>query len=75
MTASLTDLFTGVQNAVRAINDLNQTLTTVFTTVTTVSTTVPSSAGSITFTSSQTATFLTVVTSSGYSGKIPVYPP
>jgi len=72
--ASVTDLFTGVQNAVKAINDLNVTLASVFARATTSSVTAPSSVGSITFTSSQATGFLLVELSSGVTVRMPYYP-
>lgn len=71
---SLTDLLSALQNGVRAINNLNQTLESRLPPVTTVSTSTPT-AGSITFSSSQAAGYLTVVTSSGGSYLMPVYTP
>lgn len=72
--ASITDLFTGVQNAVQAINNLNTTLSSVFARVTTSSVTAPSSVGSITFTSSQATGFMLVELSSGITVRVPYYP-
>lgn len=63
-----------LQQGVQAINNLGVTISTVFPQATTVSTTAPSSVGAITFTSSEAVSFLLVTTSSGYAGKIPIYP-
>lgn len=72
MPASTTDLLAALQNAVQAINGLNTTIKTFFPQVTGGSTVVPTG-GTITFTSSQAKSFLTVVTSSGFSGKVALY--
>lgn len=71
--ASITDVISTLQNAVTAVNSLNKTLATVFPGATAVSTTTPSSVGAITFSSSLAKGYLTVVTSSGFSGKIALY--
>lgn len=71
--ASITDLISALQNGVVALNSVNKTLAQVFPGATAVSTTAPSSVGSITFSSSQTKGYITVVTSSGFSGKIALY--
>jgi len=71
--ASITDLISALQNGVIALNSVNKTLTQVFPGATAVSTTAPSSVGAITFSSSQTKGYITVVTSSGFSGKIALY--
>jgi hypothetical protein len=71
--ASITDVISALQNGVTALNSVNKTLGQVFPGATTVSTTAPSSAGAITFSSSQAKGYLTVVTSSGFSGKIALY--
>jgi len=71
--ASITDLISALQNGVVALNSVNKTLAQVFPGATAVSTTAPSSVGAITFSSSQTKGYITVVTSSGFSGKIALY--
>ena len=73
--ASITDLFTAMQNAVTAINTLNQTLTSKFPQTTAGSTIAPTASvtGTITFTSSQATGFMVVTTSSGFSAKVPYY--
>jgi len=71
--ASITDLISALQNGVVALNSVNKTLSQVFPGATAVSTTAPSSVGAITFSSSQTKGYITVVTSSGFSGKIALY--
>ena len=70
---SLTDILSAIQNGVTGINNLNKTLGTVFPGATAVSTTAPSSVGAITFSSSLTKGYITVTTSSGFTGKIPLY--
>lgn len=69
--ASLQDLLTAMQNGVQAINNLNTTLQTVFPRATALSTSA--TIGTITFTSSQAASFLTVETSSGATYKVALY--
>lgn len=71
MASSLTDLFTALQNGVTAINNLNDTLQAVFPQATALSTATHT--GTITYTSSQAAAFLTVVTSSGGTYYVPLY--
>lgn len=71
--ASISDILSALQNAVTAVNSLNKTLGSVFPGATALSTVVPSSVGSVTFTSSEPKGFLSVTTSSGYTGKIAVY--
>lgn len=70
---SLVNLLSAVQNAVTAINGLNQTLGLVFPGATALSTTAPSSVGTVTFTSSEPKGFISITTSSGYQGKVAVY--
>jgi len=71
--AGLTDILSALQNGVTAINSLNTTLGLVFPGATTVSTTAPSSAGTITFSSSQAKGYMSVISSSGGTFKIPLY--
>jgi len=66
------DHLTATQNIVNAINLVVQQLKSVFPQATAASTVAPS-AGTITFTSSEAAAFLSVTTSSGGSYKIPMY--
>jgi hypothetical protein len=73
MAASLSDILTAIQNGVTALNSFNQTVARIFPGATALSTTAPSSVGAITFTSSQTKGFISIVTSSGYAGKMPIY--
>lgn len=70
--ASLADILTALQNGVTAIQGLNTTLSAVFPQATAVSTTA-ATAGAITFGSSQAAAFMSVVTSSGATYKVPLY--
>lgn len=72
MAISLSDILAALQNGVTAINNLNTSLAKIFPQSTALSTTAPA-AGTITFTSSQAATFLSVTTSSGGIYKIPGY--
>lgn len=72
MASSLTDILAALQNGVVAINNLNATLQQIFPQATAFSTTA-ATAGTITFTSSQATGFISVVTSSGATVKVPVY--
>jgi len=72
MAASLSDLLVALQDGVRAINALNTSLQLVFPQATALST-AAATAGTIVFTSSQAATFLSVQTSSGGLYKVPLY--
>ena len=71
-TTSLTDLLFAIQNGVVALNALNTTLGNVFPQATAFSTTA-AVAGTITFTSSQALGFISVITSSGATVKVPTY--
>jgi len=68
----LTELLTAMQNGVIAINELGTKLGNIFPQATALSTTA-AIAGTITFTSSQAVTFMTVQTSSGGTYKVPLY--
>ncbi len=70
--ASRQDILTATQNIVNAVNLVAKQLQKVFPQATAVSTTA-ASAGTITFTSSQAAGFLSVVTSSGATYKVALY--
>ncbi len=70
--ADFTNIFTVLQNAVTATNSIAAAIKNAFPQVTGGSTVVPA-AGVLTFTSSQPTLFITVTTSSGYHGKVPVY--
>lgn len=66
------DLLAALQNGVTAINNLATKLDQIFPQSTASSTTAPA-AGTITFTSSQATTFLTVTTSTGGTYQVPAY--
>ncbi len=70
--ASRQDMLTAMLNTVSAINGVTQQLKNVFPQATSISTTA-ASAGTISFTSSQAAAFLSVTTSSGGVYKIPLH--
>ena len=72
MASSPDLMLAAIQNAVNAINNLNTTMGKVFPQATSLSTTA-ATAGTITFTSSEAASFLSVTTSSGGIYKIPLY--
>lgn len=72
MAISLTELMTTLQNGVQAIRSLTAQIAETFPQASALSTTAPST-GTITFISSQAATFLTVITSSGATYKVPLY--
>ena len=71
--ASLTDLLSAMQNGVQGINNLVSKIGTVFPQTTASSTVVPSSAGGISFSSSQPAAFMIVQSSSGGTFKMALY--
>lgn len=72
MAASFSDILSALQNGVRAINGLSTQLSNIFPQATSTST-AAATAGTITYTSSQAAIFISVVTSSGGTYKIPGY--
>lgn len=69
---SLTQILSALQNGVTAINNLAAKLDQIFPQATAVSTTA-AGAGTVTFTSSQAASFLSIQTSSGGIYKVPLY--
>lgn len=68
------DILQTLQQGVQAINNLRVTISTVFPQITSTSTSAPTTAGTVTFTSSQASYFMLVTTSSGFTGKVPIYP-
>ena len=72
MAASLNDLLAAMQNGVEAINSLTVQISETFPQASAVSTSA-ATAGTITFTSSLAAGFLTVITSSGATFVVPLY--
>lgn len=71
MAISLAELMSTLQNGVEAINSLTTQISETFPQATALSTTAPT--GTIVFNSSQAATFLTVITSSGATMYVPLY--
>lgn len=71
--ASLSDILASLQNGVTGLNNLATTLARVIPGATALSTTTPSSVGALTFSSSQPKGFISVITSSGFAGQIPIY--
>lgn len=71
MASSLNDILQSLQQGVQAINNLSIVIQATFPQAGALSTSAI--AGSATFTSSQAAAFLTVVTSSGGTYKVPLY--
>jgi len=74
MASGIGDLLQSINNGVTALNNLRTTISTIFPQVTGSSTKAPSTTGTITFTSSEALMFQLVTTSSGFTGKIPIYP-
>lgn len=74
MAFGLGDILQTLQQGVQAINNLKTTIASVFPQITATSTSAPTTVGAITFTSSQAELFVLVTTSSGYTGKVPIYP-
>lgn len=72
MAISLSEILAALQNGVTGINNLTAKIGTVFPQSGTVATTL-SSAGTITFTSSQVRGWLLVTTSSGGIYSVPLY--
>jgi hypothetical protein len=70
--ASLNEILSALQNAVTATNNLGNKVAAAFPQAAAVSTATVT-AGSIVYTSSQAAGFLTVTTSSGGVYKVPLY--
>lgn len=71
--AGITDILTAIQNAVIAINSLKDQVALTFPQVSALSTSATT--GTITFNSSQPASFLTIITSSGATAKVALYNP
>ena len=71
--ASITDVFTALQNGVTGINNLAQIISKIFPQTTASSTSAPATVGTITFTSSEAALFMLVQSSSGATYKIALY--
>ncbi len=74
MAIGLDSVWATLQSGVTAINNLTTTIKTVFPQITSTSTSAPTTIGTITFTSSEASFFLLVTTSSGFTGKVPIYP-
>jgi hypothetical protein len=70
----LGSILTTLQQGVTAINNLAGNIKTVFPQITGSSTKAPSTAGAITFTSSEALGFQLVTLSSGVTVKVPFYP-
>jgi hypothetical protein len=69
--ASLTDILTSLQQGVQALNNLSTQIATTFPQAGALSTSAV--IGTATLTSSQPAAFLTVITSSGGTYKVPLF--
>lgn len=74
MAFGLGDILQTLQQGVQAINNLRTTVSTVFPQITSTSTSAPATVGTVTFTSSEASFFMLVTTSSGFTGKVPIYP-
>lgn len=73
MASSLTDIFTVLQNGVNALSKVAKAVSTSFPQVTGTSSTA--TVGTIVITSSLVAGFITIVSTSGTTLKIPYYNP
>lgn len=73
MAVGLSDLLGSMQQGVLAVNGLISQIKSTFPQVSALSTSATT--GTVTFNSSQPATFLTIITSSGASMKIPLFNP
>jgi hypothetical protein len=69
--ASLADILTSLQQGVQALNNLSTQIATTFPQAGALSTSATT--GTATLTSSQPAAFLTVITSSGGTYKVPLF--
>ena len=74
MGFGLGDILQSLQQGVTAMNALTATIKTIFPQVTGSSSSAPATAGTVTFTSSEAVMFQLVTTSSGFTGKVPIYP-
>jgi hypothetical protein len=74
MPFGLSDILTSLQQGVQAIQTLNTTIKSIFPQLVASSTAAPATTGTITFTSSEAVMFQLVTTSSGFTGKVPIYP-
>jgi hypothetical protein len=74
MAFGIGDLLQTMQQGVQAVNNLTVAIKAVFPQLTGSSTSAPATTGSITFTSSEAVMFQLVTTSSGFTGKVPIYP-
>ena len=74
MAIGLDSILQTLQQGVQAINSLRSTISTIFPQLTATSTSAPATAGTVTFSSSQASYFMLVTTSSGFTGKVPIYP-
>jgi FlaG/FlaF family flagellin (archaellin) len=70
----ISSILSTLQQGVQAINNLAGTVKAIFPQVTGTSSKAPATAGSVTFTSSEASLFILVTTSSGFTGKVPIYP-
>lgn len=68
------DLLQTMQQGVQAINNLATQIKGVFPQLVASSTSAPATLGTVTFTSSEASFFMLVTTSSGFTGKVPIYP-
>jgi hypothetical protein len=73
MPSSITDLFSALQNGVVALGKIAKSISTSFPQVTGTSTSATT--GSVTFNSSQPVGFITIVSTSGATQKIPYFNP
>ncbi len=73
MAGSLTDVFSALQNGVVALRSIAKSISTSFPQVTGTSSTV--TVGTVVFNSSQAVGFITIVSTSGATLKIPYYNP
>lgn len=71
---SIGDILQTLQQGVQAVNNLTVKITSIFPQVTGTSTAAPAAVGTITFTSSEASFFILTTTSSGFTGKVPIYP-
>ena len=74
MAIGLDSIWSSLKDGVTALQTVNTTIKNIFPQTTGTSTSAPASTGTITFTSSEASFFVLVTTSSGFTGKVPIYP-
>jgi len=74
MAIGFDSIWSSLRDGVAAINNLTTKIGTIFPQITSTSTSAPATNGTIVFQSSTASYFMLVTTSSGFTGKTPIYP-